>query len=203
MMLRSLCVSSFAAIVLAFSSAQAAPEIGKAAPDFTGTDYTGKAVKLSDYKDQIVVLEWTNQHCPFVVKQYGSGNMQKLQKAAADKKLVWITINSSAAGKQGYLDSTTAQATFAKQPILAKHYLLDSDGTIGKLYGAKTTPHMFIINKGTLAYMGAIDSVASPDPADIAKATNYVTAALDEITAGKNVTTPVTQPYGCAVKYAE
>jgi peroxiredoxin len=183
--------------------ALAKPEIGKPAPDFTGTDVNGKAVKLSDFKGKTVVLEWNNPECPFVVKHYKEGNMQKLQKDATAKGVVWLSINSGAPGKQGHMDGAKAKATLAEQKGAVSAYLLDPEGKIGKLYDARTTPHMFVIDpKGQLAYMGAIDSIRSANASDVAKAENYVTAALSAISSGKPVATPVTQPYGCSVKYA-
>lgn len=190
-------------LVTIIGSALAAPQTGKPAPEFTLTDSTGKSHKLSDFKGKFVVLEWLNHGCPFVVKHYGSGNMQKLQKEYTGKDVVWLSIVSSAPGKQGHM--TPAETNKAKEESgsAATAVLIDEDGTVGRLYDAKTTPHMFVINpEGTLIYMGAIDSVKSPDPADIAGAKNYVKQALDEALAGKPVSEPVTTAYGCGVKYA-
>jgi len=178
--------------------------IGKPAPGFSGMDYMGKAIKLSDYKGQIVVLEWTNPNCPFVRKHYGSGNMQKLQTYAHEKKVVWLSINSSAPDHEGHLTLDQARALFENTPPLADHYILDSSGKIGTLYGAKTTPHMFVIDKaGNLAYMGAIDDKPTVDKDDIETAHNYVRAAIDSLIAGTPVEVFSTQSYGCSVKYAD
>ena len=148
------------------------------------------------------MLEWHNKDCPYVKKHYGSGNMQKLQKAYADKGVVWLTIISSAKGKQGYVTGEEADRDMAEAKASPTHVLLDSEGTAGRAYGAKTTPHLFVIDgKGILRYNGAIDSVSSSDPEDIAEADNYAAAALDAVLAGKKVKKPVTRPYGCSVKY--
>ena len=194
---------AFTACFLAHA-AYATPEVGKPAPDFTAKDIEGRTVTLSALKGKNVVLEWNNPGCPFVQKFYGEGEMQRLQKQATAKDTVWLTINSSAAGKQGNITVDEAKKFVADQKATPTHYIQDADGKIGTLYGAKTTPHMFVVDsKGTLAYAGAIDSIASADKADIAKAKNYVTTALDELKAGKPVTTATTQAYGCSVKYAE
>jgi len=189
----------FAALVPA---AHAQPAIGKPAPEFTLKDTAGKEHSLSDFKGKTVVLEWVNHGCPFVKKHYGPGNMQKLQKAATDKGVVWLSICSSAPGKQGHMDAAAAAAKSKEVNANATAYLLDEDGTVGKAYNARTTPEMFVINpEGALVYMGAIDDKASVDPADIDSAVNHVTAALEEALAGKPVTVPTTKPYGCSVKY--
>ena len=181
----------------------ATAEISKAAPDFTLTGIDGKAYKLSDFKGKYVVLEWNNLDCPFVKKHYGSGNMQALQKKYTDKGVVWLTICSSGEGKQGYYEPAALQEKYKEGKLASTAYLRDADGTVGKTYGAKTTPHMFIVNpEGVLIYAGAIDDKPSPDPNDIAKASNYVAASLDESMAGKAVATASTTSYGCSVKYA-
>ena len=191
------------AILLALATAAHA-QVGKPAPDFTLKSSEGKEVSLSAFKGKVVVLEWTNKGCPFVKKHYGSGNMQKLQKDAVAKGVVWLSICSSAPGKQGHLSAAEAVQDCAKNGSAATAYLLDEDGKVGQLYGAKRTPEMYVINKeGVLVYHGAIDDKKSPDPADIASAKNYVTAALDEVLAGKPVSTPTTEAYGCSVKYAQ
>ena len=177
--------------------------VGKAAPDFTVADTSGKAHTLSSYKGRHVVLEWVNFGCPFVAKHYGSGNMQRLQKAYMDKGVVWLAVNSSAEGKQGHHSPAEVHALLKEKASAPTAYLLDTDGKVGHLYGAKTTPHMYVIDpKGTLVYAGGIDDRPTTDVADIAGATNYVQAALDETLAGKPVSTAVTKPYGCSVKYA-
>lgn len=198
--LRSSLVSA-AALVLA-SAAFAAAEIGKPAPEFSLTDSQGKSHKLSDFKGKVVVLEWTNLGCPYVKNQYATKNMQKLQKAYTDKGVVWLTICSSAEGEQGYHDAATWNAKRAEHGMASTAVLIDEPGTVGKLYGAKVTPHMFVIHKdGTLAYNGAIDSAATTNPAETAKAKNHVAAAVDALLAGKAVETAATKPYGCGIKY--
>ena len=193
-----------AAVSLGFMTASlnADVEPSAAAPDFTLTDTNGKSVKLSDYKGKFVVLEWINFDCPFVIKQYGQGNMQKLQKEYTGKGVVWLSINSSAEGKEGHYDNQQINDLLKQNASGSMAYLQDADGAVGKLYGAKTTPHMYIINpEGKLVYQGAIDSIPSADPADIAKAENYVSKGLDEAMAGQAVSTPTTKSYGCSVKY--
>ena len=192
-----------ASILFASNPAAAAVEIGAAAPDFSATDINGAPVKLSALKGKVVVLEWTNHQCPFVVKHYKPGNMQAVQKAAKEQGAIWIAINSSAAGKEGHLaDGAAAQAVVKEQGSNATHIILDAAGAIGKLYGAKTTPHMFVIDaNGALAYMGAIDSKATASSDDIKDATNYVTNAVASLVKGVPVEPASTQPYGCSVKY--
>lgn len=189
------------AVLLSLSAAaQAAPELGKPAPDFTLADQSGKPVKLSDAKGKLVVLEWFNEGCPFVKKHYGSNNMQGLQKKYGKKGVVWYSIISSKEGKEGHL--TPGEAADRLKKMSSKAILLDGNGDVGRLYSAKTTPHMFVVGKkGELIYMGGIDDNASADPADIKGAKNYVAAALDEALAGKPVTTSSSRPYGCSVKY--
>lgn len=178
------------------------PAIGKAAPTFTATDSNGKSHDLASFKGKYVVLEWLNHGCPYVKKHYNAKNMQTLQKAYTDKGVVWLSIISSAEGKQGYSTPAEANEAVAKHGASPTAVLLDPKGDIGRLYGAKTTPHMFVINPaGEVIYKGAIDSESSTDPADIAGATNYVTAALDAAMAGKPVATAQSKPYGCSVKY--
>ena len=180
------------------------PSVGSAAPDFSLTDSKGKTHSLAQYKGKHVVLEWFNPECPFVKKHYGSGNMQKLQEEYTGKDVVWLTIDSSAAGKEGHLTPEQANAKMGEWKTKQTAFLLDAEGTAGKSYGAKNTPHMFVINsEGKLVYSGAIDSKPSPKPEDIPSSTNYVKAALDESLAGKAVTTANTKPYGCSVKYKE
>ncbi|HMO01885.1 MAG TPA: thioredoxin family protein [Oligoflexia bacterium] len=177
--------------------------VGQPAPDFSAVDLDGKNVSLSDYKGKLVVLEWFNEGCPFVKKHYESNNMQKLQERYATKGVVWLIINSSGEGKEGYKTPAGHKQTWQNWGIKATNFLLDTPGTIGKLYGAKTTPHMFIINQqGVLVYAGAIDSKPSTAAKDIPGATNYVSAALDELLSGKTVTVASTNAYGCGVKYA-
>jgi peroxiredoxin len=190
-----------AAIALALT-AQAAPEIGKPAPDFTLKDLDGKEHKLSDLKGKTVVLEWVNYGCPFVKKHYASKNMQNLQKEATADGVVWLAICSSAPGKQGNETPDTGANLTKELGSNATAYLVDEDGKVGKLYGAKTTPEMFVINKeGNVVYMGAIDDKPAPSPDSIKGAVNYVKAALADIKAGKPVATATTKSYGCSVKY--
>jgi len=181
---------------------EAAATPGKPAPAFTLTDIHGKEHSLASFKGKHVVLEWVNHGCPFVVKFYKPGKMQELQKKYTDKGVIWLTICSSAAGKQGYYTAEQWREEAKKHKYNATGILLDADGKVGKAYGAKTTPHMFIINpEGTLIYNGAIDSIRSANPADIEKADNYVVQVLDAVLAGKEAPISTTQPYGCSVKY--
>jgi peroxiredoxin len=176
--------------------------IGKAAPEFRLADTTGKDVDLSALKGKFVVLEWTNPDCPFVRKHYDSGNMQKLQRQYTAKGVVWLTINSSAPGKQGNYPPEKWNSIIKERNSAATAVLLDPDGKVGRLYGAKTTPHLFVISPaGILLYMGAIDDKPTFAVEDVATAVNYLQLALDAAMAGKPVATPVTQPYGCGVKY--
>ncbi|WP_273454707.1 thioredoxin family protein [Nevskia ramosa] len=188
---------------MAFSAAAwAAPSVGAPAPAFSAVDSNGKTVSLADYKGKHVVLEWTNDGCPFVKKHYGSGNMQSLQKEFTAQNVVWLSVISSAPGQQGYVDGAAANKLTAARGAAPTAVLLDPKGDIGRLYGAKTTPHLFVIDPaGKLEYAGGIDSIASPDPADIAGATPFLKVALTEALAGKAISTPVTKPYGCSVKY--
>ena len=177
---------------------------GATAPDFALTDTQGQSHSLSDFKGSYVILEWTNHLCPFVEKHYNSGNMQAIQKDCTDKGMVWLTIISSAPGKQGYLTADKANALDEAQGLNATAKLIDSEGVAGRLYGAKVTPHMFVINPdGVLIYQGAIDSISSADMADIEKADNYVLAALKEDMAGMQLSKADSKPYGCSIKYAK
>lgn len=183
-------------------SANAAVEIGQPAPDFTAVDTNGVEHSLSDFKGKNVVLEWSNHECPFVVKHYEPGNMQKVQKAATDDGAIWLTIVSSAEGKQGAANAEESNKIMEEVGANSTARFLDPTGEIGKLYGAKTTPHMFVINKeGNVAYMGAIDSDSSFKQSSIEDATNYVTAALNSLNAGEEIEVTSTKPYGCSVKY--
>jgi glutathione peroxidase-family protein len=198
-------MKGFLAPWLAFGLAatlMAAPEVGKPAPDFTLRDLSGKEHSLAEYKGKTVVLEWINFGCPFVKKHYGSQNMQKLQKETTGKGIVWLSICSSAPGKQGNETPGEAKTKLKEYGSSATAYLVDEDGVVGHLYDAKTTPDMYIINpEGTLVYMGAIDDNNSPDPAVLPDSKNFVKAALDESLAGKPVSMPSTKSYGCSVKY--
>jgi peroxiredoxin len=181
---------------------------GQAAPDFSAPASDGKTYRLADYHatktepGKFVVLEWYNPGCPFIRKHYDSGNMQKLQETYRNKGVIWFEIASSAPGKEGYLTKEDAIKQRIQDKTKSTATLLDSDGKVGKLYGAKCTPHMFVIDpKGKVVYAGAIDDHRTPDPEDIPQSKNYVALALDQALAGKPVATPSTQPYGCSVKY--
>lgn len=185
------------------ADARAVATVGQPAPGFSLTDSHGQTRKLADYRGKFVVLEWVNFECPFVGKHYGSGNMQKLQKTYTAKDVVWLSINSSAPGKQGNFTPDKINALIKDKGGVATAYLLDPDGMVGRAYGAKTTPHMYVIDpSGTLLYAGGIDDKPSTDLADIATAKNFLSAAMDEALAGKAVTIKSHQPYGCSVKYA-
>jgi peroxiredoxin len=178
-------------------------KVGGSAPDFTLPNAQGAEVSLKSFAGKTVVLEWFNPGCPFVKKFYTNGDMQRFQRESVAKGVVWLTINSSAEGKQGHLTSAEALDVITELGLASTALLLDPNGTVGKLYGARTTPHMFVINpQGSLAYAGAVDSVASTRSNDIASATNYVLTAIDAISAGKNPAPSDTEPYGCGVKYA-
>jgi peroxiredoxin len=186
-----------------FVGVQAAPQIGQAAPDFTLTDINGTAHTLSAFKGKTVVLEWVNAECPFVQKHYDkSGNIPALQKAATADGVVWLAINSGSPGAQGDFNKTQVEAWMKAQQVAVTAYFRDQDGKVGKLYDARTTPHMFVINsEGTLVYAGGIDDIRSANAGDIAKATNYVKAALADLKAGRPVAKATSTPYGCSVKY--
>ena len=177
--------------------------IGQPAPDFRASDANGRPVSLSDFRGRTVVLEWSNPECPSVRKHYDSGNMQSTQAAATASGAVWLTINSSAEGKQGHMTPDEARSFLAGQPSRRTFYLLDPEGAVGRRYGATATPHMFVINPaGTLVYNGAIDDRPTQDQADIPGARNHVLAALAELRADRPVSVPTSRPYGCSVKYA-
>ncbi|GAB4010579.1 MAG: thioredoxin family protein [Bdellovibrio sp.] len=182
--------------------AEASIAIGKPAPDFTLMSHTGEKVQLSSFKGKTVVLEWYNYGCPFVRKHYDTKNMQNTQSKYKDK-VVWLSIVSSAKGKQGFLATTSEAAEKYKEEGMSSHaLLLDHNGDVGRLFGAKVTPHMFIINdQGNVVYEGAIDNILSANPADVAKATNYVALALDELFQGQKIKKARSDAYGCAVKY--
>ena len=191
-----------ASLAFAGMAAHAAATVGQPAPAFTLTDTKGTAHSLADFAGKTVVLEWFNHECPFVKKHYGAGNMQKQQNAATGSGVVWLVVNSSAAGKQGHVNAEQANAILAEWKATPTAFLLDHDGTVGRAYGAKTTPHMYVIDgEGVLRYNGAIDSNPSADPADIPGATQFVEAALGDLAANRPVARGTTQPYGCSVKY--
>lgn len=197
-------MKSLIALLFFVTSAAFAVTTGEMAPDFTlpGLNPKNRDVKLSDFKGKYVVLEWLNYGCPFVRKHYDSGNMQGLQKKYVGKNVIWLSVISSAPGKQGHVDAAGALKDKATNKSSATDVLLDPDGKVGTLYGAKTTPHMFIIDKeGKLAYQGAIDDQPDTDKASIPAAKNYVAAALEELMAGKKVVAHTTKSYGCSVKY--
>jgi hypothetical protein len=178
--------------------------IGQPAPDFTLQGGDGKTHSLSDFKGKFVVLEWTNPQCPFVKRFYGTGSMQALQKTETTKGVVWLRINSSAPGHEGSQTVSDLASYVKDQGVNSTESLLDPDGKVGHIYGARTTPHMFVIDsKGVLIYAGGIDNDPTPDASNLPPTTNYVTAALDEAMAGKPVTNASEQAYGCSVKYAE
>lgn len=185
------------AAVIGLSTAHA-----EEAPAFTLADLEGNDHSLSDFEGKVVVLEWFNEGCPFVKKHYREGHMQALQETYTDKGVVWLTIVSSAPGQQGHDTAEGHKETVEEWKINSTAFLMDEDGTVGKAYGAKTTPHMFVINKeGEIVYQGAIDDKRSTDPDDIADSKNYVRTALEAVLAGEDVGIPSTNPYGCSVKY--
>ena len=197
-----LLLSALACLASTALFAADSPPVGSEAPDFSVSDSKGKTQSVSQYKGKYVVLEWFNPECPFVKKHYGGGNMQKLQEEFTGKGVVWLSIDSAAPGKEGNLTPEQAEKKMADWKTHSTALLLDPEGTAGKAYAAKNTPHMFVINpEGKIIYEGAIDSKATPNPADIPSSTNYVKIALDEALGGKAVTTPSTRPYGCSVKY--
>lgn len=179
------------------NAADSGAKVGEAAPNFTLND-----VSLESFKGKVVVLEWFNKGCPYVRKFYNVGHMQKLQAEYAAKDVVWLSIISSAKNKQGYITEDEIAEVTASRQMASTHVLLDVEGNVGRLYGAKTTPHMYVINQeGVLAYSGAIDSVPSARSSDIEKAENYVVSAVDALLENAPVATSVTKPYGCSVKY--
>jgi peroxiredoxin len=195
-------VIALAAAGLMAPAAQAAPSVGKPAPAFQAVDAQGKTRSLSEFRGKTVVLEWTNSGCPYVRKHYDAGSMQAQQAAAARDGVVWLSVVSSAPGMQGYLSAADAKGWKAKEKARSAEVLLDPKGVVGRAYDARTTPHMYVIDRaGTLVYMGGIDDKPSSDPASLKGATNYVTAALADVKAGRAVAQAATRPYGCSVKY--
>ena len=195
---------AIAIVALVWVMVAHAATVGQQAPTFTGKDSQGKTIALDQYRGKYVVLEWTNRDCPYTAKQYNSGNMQALQREWTAKGVVWFTVLSSAPGEQGYLSATEENAQIARVHAHPTAAILDPTGEIGKLYSAKTTPHMFVIDPtGKLIYDGAIDNKPTTDTADVKTAKNYVSAALTEAMAGQPVEVALTRPYGCSVKYAE
>ena len=180
----------------------AAPAIGQPAPAFAVKDGAGQTRSLSEFKGKTVVLEWTNAGCPYVQKHYESGNMQGLQKSATKDGVVWLTLISSAPGKQGYVSPADAKSWKATTGAGSTAVLLDPAGQVGRTYEAKVTPHMYVVSAaGTLVYMGGIDDKPTADPASLKGATNYVAAALSDLKAGRPVAKAVSRPYGCTIKY--
>ena len=185
-------------------AAAAQVQVGKPAPGFTFTDIEGTQAKLADFGGKYAVIEWFNHECPFTEKQYKSNKMQDLQRKYTEKGVVWISVNSTNDGSEYYKDAAMSRIEADAEGTSATYIVLDPSGEIGKLYGAKTTPHIFVVDPGgNVIYMGAADSINSTDTEDIAKATNYIDLALSEAFAGKPVTMPETKPYGCSVKYKE
>lgn len=200
--MKRLVLASFTLIASTMLINANAVETGSTAPSFTLTDTNGKTHSLSDFKGKVVVLEWVNHGCPFVKKHYNTNNMQGLQKEYTGKGVIWLSVASSAKGKEGYMSADEWNKKITESVSSPTAVLLDADGKVGKKYGAKTTPHMFIIDKeGKLVYQGAIDDKSGYEKEEVAVAKNYVKAALDEILAGKAVTTATTESYGCSVKY--
>lgn len=201
---RLFALSALAALAAAlpFAASAQAATVGQPAPAFEVKDASGKTVKLADFKGKHVVLEWTNPGCPFVVKHYGAQNMQALQKDATGKGVVWLTVSSTAKSASDYLAPAALAAQYKDWGAAYSALLMDDAGSVGRAYGAKTTPHMYVIDpKGTLVFAGGIDDKRSANPADIPGAKNFVKAALAESLAGKPVGTPTATPYGCSVKY--
>jgi peroxiredoxin len=185
------------------SGALAQVQPGKPAPDFAVQDSAGKTVKLSDFKGKTVVLEWTNQDCPYVRKHYGGNNMQTLQKEATDKGVVWLTISSSAPGQQGHVTGLEADELTKTRKASPTAFLLDPEGKVGHMYDARTTPHMYVVDKaGVLAYMGAMDDKPTSNLADLKTARPYLKEAVDAVLAGDPVKVASTRAYGCSIKYA-
>ena len=200
---RTVSIALASSLLLALAAPARAATVGAAAPDFQLKDTTGRVVKLADFKGKHVVLEWTNPGCPFVVKHYGSQNMQGLQKEFTAKNVVWLSVSSTAKGHYDYLEPAALTAKYKEWGSAQSAMLMDDAGTVGKAYAARTTPHMYVIDPaGKLVYAGGIDDKRSANPADVKDAKNFVRAALGESMAGKPVSTPTATPYGCSVKYA-
>jgi peroxiredoxin len=200
-LVKNLLAGAVAALALGTSALLTAAEVGKPAPAFTLTDTNGKSHSLSDFKGKVVILEWINPGCPFVKRHYKQKNMQNLQEAAAGKGVIWLSINSTVAGHKNHLTNEAANKINTEWGGNATALLMDGDGKVGKAYDAKTTPQLYIINKdGTLVYNGGIDGKPSSN-ADEPVEPSYITAALEEVLAGKEVSNATTKPYGCSVKY--
>jgi peroxiredoxin len=204
MIAKSFKLASLAAAFALAGTAWASATVGQPAPAFTAQDVNGKTVSLADFKGKTVVLEWINPGCPFVRKHYDGANMQGTQKDALAKGAVWLAINSTATDSRDYKSPQAMGQWMQQQGAAATATLMDADGKVGRAYGARVTPHMYVIDaQGKLAYAGAIDSIPTARVGDIEKATNYVKQALAEVVAGKPVTTATTQAYGCTIKYAD
>jgi hypothetical protein len=198
----ALIAALWAGVGLAVPALGDALQIGQPAPEFTVKDSKGSSLSLSQYRGKTVVLEWTNAECPYTRKHYTSGNMQGIQALAQKDGVIWLTVISSAPGKQGYVDGPAADTLTRSRGAVPTAVLLDPSGTVGRLYGAKTTPHMYVIDKnGALQYMGGIDSIATPDVSDITKAEPYLREAMLDVVQGRPVAHAVTKPYGCSIKY--
>lgn len=194
---------AFVAVAFLLLPLARAARVGERAPDFTATDSNGQAHKLSEYAGKFVVLEWHNRGCPYTQKHYQSGNMERLQREWTARGVIWLTVISSAPGKQGYVTAEEENVYLKEMKAAPTAVLLDPTGALGHLYDAKTTPQMFVINpRGILIYNGAIDDHPTPDPADIPHSQNYLSQALEEALAGKPVAVATSRPYGCSVKYA-
>ena len=201
--LTAMLAGSAAILILANAPSQAEPKVGAPAPAFSAVNSDGKTVNLGDYRGKTVVLEWTNDGCPYVRKHYGSGNMQALQKKWTDQGIVWLSVISSPPGEQGFADGARANALTAERKASPTAVLLDPKQKVARAFGATVTPHMYIIKPdGTLAYAGGIDDKPTSRPADIKDAKNFVDEALAELKAGKPVSSPATRAYGCTVKYS-
>jgi hypothetical protein len=184
------------------AAAGAPPQIGQPAPEFNAVNSKGESVRLSDYRGKTVVLEWTNADCPYTRKHYTSGNMQSVQALAQKSGIVWLTVISSAPGTQGYVNGAGADALTLSRHAVPTAVLLDPTGVVGRLYAAKTTPHLYVIDKdGALKYMGGMDSLATTDEADIARAEPYLKEAMLAVALGNSPAHAVTKPYGCSIKY--
>lgn len=200
--LKATLIAVILAVLPLHAAMAAGPGVGQPAPDFSTLDTAGEAWSLGRLKGKTVILEWTNHECPYVRKHYSTGNMQALQKEASGNGFVWLSVISSAPGKQGHVTAQQADSLTEKRSAFPKAVLLDEGGEMGRAYNASTTPQMFIIGPdGKLLYMGGIDDMATSDPADVDKAKNYVRAAMEDLTAGRALAQAVTRPYGCSVKY--
>jgi peroxiredoxin len=200
----ALAAASAFAVERAIAPSSAAPRVGEPAPQFSAADIAGKTARLADYTGKTIVLEWTNDGCPFVGKHYNSGNMQALQRKYTADGVVWLTIASSAPGEQGYVTPVEAKADLAHWQAAPTDFLLDPDGTVGRLYNARATPNMAVIDRaGRLVYEGAIDDTPSTRLADVKTAHNYVVAALDALATGQPVAVSSTRAYGCSIKYKD